>query len=59
MGLSRARLGGARLPNLITEEAALAGTDTARRMFSALRVRQAARYAVDVVGRALRLVCRR
>ena len=49
MGLSRARLGGARLPSLITEEAALAGTDTAQRMFSALRVRQAARYAVDVV----------
>ena len=49
MGLSRARLGGARLPNLITEEAALVGTDTKQRMFSALRVRQAARYAVDVV----------
>ena len=49
MGLSRARLGGARLPNLITEESALAGTDTKQRMFSALRVRQAARYAVDVV----------
>ena len=49
MGLSRARLGGARLPSLITKESALAGTDTARRMFSALRVRQAARYAVDVV----------
>ena len=49
MGLSRARLGGARLPNLITEEEALTGTDTARRMFSPLRVRQAARYAVDVV----------
>ena len=49
MGLSRARLGGAKLPNLITEAAALAGTDTTRRMFSALRVRQAARYAVDVV----------
>ena len=49
MGISRARLGGSKLPGLITEEAALAGTDTNRRMFSALRVRQAARYAVDVV----------
>ncbi|MDE0043668.1 MAG: hypothetical protein OXT74_16630 [Candidatus Poribacteria bacterium] len=49
MGISRARLGGGKLPQLITEEEALAGTDTKRRMFSPLRVRQAARYAVDVV----------
>ena len=49
MGLSRVPLGGAKLPRLITEEAALAGTDMVRRMFSALRARQAARYAEDVV----------
>ena len=49
MGISRAPLGGAKLPRLITEETALAGTDATQRMFSALRARQAARYAVDVV----------
>ena len=49
MGISRSRLGGAKLPGLITEEAALAGANTEQRMFSALRARQAARYAVDVV----------
>ena len=49
MGISRAPLGGAKLPRLITEETALAGTDGMQRMFSALRARQAARYAVDVV----------
>ena len=49
MGISRAPLGGAKLPRLITEETALAGTDGTQRMFSALRARQAARYAVDVV----------
>ena len=48
MGISRAPLG-AKLPQLVTEEAALAGTDTKQRMFSALRARQTARYAVDVV----------
>ena len=48
MGISRAPLS-ARLPQLVTEEAALAGTDTKQRTFSALRARQAARYAVDVV----------
>ena len=49
MGISRAPLS-AKLPRLVTEEAALAGMDTKQRMFSALRARQAARYAVDVVG---------
>ena len=48
MGISRAPLS-AKLPRLVTEEAALAGTDTKQRTFSALRARQAARYAVDVV----------
>ena len=48
MGISRAPLS-AKLPQLVTEEAALAGTDTKQRMFSALRARQTARYAVDVV----------
>ncbi|MDE0040783.1 MAG: hypothetical protein OXT74_02000 [Candidatus Poribacteria bacterium] len=48
MGISRAPLG-AKLPQLITEAAALAGTDTKQQMFSALRAVQAARYAVDVV----------
>ena len=48
MGISRAPLS-AKLPQLVTEEAALAGTDTKQRTFSALRARLAARYAVDVV----------
>ena len=37
------------MPGLITEEVAIAGADTEPRMLSALRARQAARYAVDVV----------
>ena len=48
MGISRAPLS-AKLPQLVTEEAALTGMDTKQRMFSALRARQAARYAEDVV----------
>ena len=48
MGISRAPLS-AKLPQLVTEEAALAGMDTNQQMFSALRARQAARYAVDAV----------
>ena len=48
MGISRAPLS-AKLPQLVTEETALDGMGTKRQMFSALRARQTARYAVDVV----------